>query len=135
MNTRAKLFDADEPGQNAPDFDLAGFTARPTASSKAMPDADEVKAIAAPVGFRSREPLPADTSIREAAGHAPRVRQPRRYRTGRNVQLNIKVRRETLDGFNALCEARGWVQGDTLARALAALERELADGPPQSDPH
>jgi hypothetical protein len=44
------------------------------------------------------------------------------------VQLNIKVRQDTLDAFNRLCDTYGWVQGEMLERALAALERELADG-------
>ena len=132
-SARAQLFDADESGQNAPDFDVAGFTARPADMGEPMPHADEVRAVAAPAGFRSREPLPVSAG---AFAPAPpsRRREPRRYRTGRNVQLNIKVRRETLDAFNTLCETRGWVQGETLARALAALERELAESRPTAGP-
>ena len=48
---------------------------------------------------------------------------PRRRRTGRNVQLNIKATQSTIDRFTALCDARGWAFGEALDHAL---ERDLA---------
>jgi hypothetical protein len=56
----------------------------------------------------------------------PLKREPRRYRTGRNVQHKIKVRAETLGFFYALADEEGWVLGETLERAIAVLTKELA---------
>lgn len=53
-------------------------------------------------------------------------RAARRYRTGRNVQFNVKALKETVDAFYGVSEAQGWVLGYTLERALEALQRELA---------
>jgi hypothetical protein len=39
------------------------------------------------------------------------------------VQLNIKVRAEALDSFYALADRQGWVLGETLEKALSALEK------------
>ena len=77
-----------------------------------------MRAIAENSDFRSREPAPAKQKSAE--------RERRRYTTGRNVQLNIKVRSETLDRFDALADAQGWVLGETLERAVHALEKQLA---------
>jgi hypothetical protein len=40
-------------------------------------------------------------------------------------QLNIKVRSETLDAFYSIADAEKWVLGETLERAVAALQKEL----------
>jgi hypothetical protein len=55
----------------------------------------------------------------------PERREPRRYRTGRNIQLNLKVRREAVDAFYRLADEQGWVLGEAFERAVAALERDL----------
>lgn len=69
--------------------------------------------------FRSREASPATPK-------PPKKREARVYRTGRNVQLNIKVSQETIDAIYAITEAnKGWVLGYTLERAIVALKREL----------
>jgi hypothetical protein len=47
----------------------------------------------------------------------------RRQTTGRNVQLNIKAKQETVDRINAIADRRGWVLGEVLEHALEALER------------
>ncbi len=80
--------------------------------------ADQVKGVAELAGFRSREPSPLPTS---EAGR----REPRRYRTGRNVQINLKVRQEAVDAFYKLADDQGWVLGDAFERAVAALGREV----------
>jgi hypothetical protein len=41
-------------------------------------------------------------------------------------QLNIKVRSETLDAFYSIADAEKWVLGETLERAVAALQKELS---------
>lgn len=105
---RASIFGEDD------DLDLSGFAPkRAAAGDPGGPPLHEIRRISEARGFRSRE------------GAQDPVR--RRHRTGRNVQLNIKVTPETLAEFNALCERQGWVQGETLARALAALQAELGE--------
>jgi hypothetical protein len=58
------------------------------------------------------------------ASRAPvKARQEqRRHRTGRNAQLNLKVRPETLARFTAIADREGWLLSETLERALDALE-------------
>lgn len=101
---RTSIFEDDD------DFDVRDFQpgkapARPAAS----PDA--VRRITEANNFQSRE--------------AAVPRAQRRYRTGRNVQLNMKVTPETLALFNRICDEQGWVQGEALDHAIAALQRQL----------
>lgn len=101
--------------------DLSDFRPKPPARP------EQVKALAEEAGFRSREPqdrpaggLPAPaTTVPEAR------REQRRYRTGRNQQLNLKVRAQDAEAFYAIADAQGWVLGEAFARAIAALAREL----------
>ena len=114
MSERASIFESDT------DFDVSGFAPKQEARGGGAPS-DKVRAISEAAQFRSREPdRPA--SVPETA---PAMREPRRYRTGRNVQLNIKVRAETLETFYALADEQGWVLGETLEKAVAALKKEL----------
>lgn len=119
MAERASVFDS------AGDFDVAGFAPKTPKPKQTEAAADAVRAVSEASSFRSREPVAAK------AVEVPR-REPRRYRTGRNVQLNVKVRAETLDAFHAIADAEGWVLGETLERAVAALRREIdsRDGAP-----
>ena len=94
------------------DFDVSDLAAAPATKAAPRVRREEVQRVAESQDFRSRE-----------AGPAARQR---RHRTGRNVQLNMKVRSETLERFNRLCDAQGWVQGEALEHALEALEREMA---------
>jgi len=104
---RAPLF-----GQNT-DLDLSDF--KPKAPAKP----EQVRDVAEQAGFRSREAVAPPTAAEEAR------REPRRYRTGRNVQLNLKVRREAVDAFYKIADEQGWVLGEAFERAVAALERNL----------
>jgi hypothetical protein len=107
MSERASVFDT------GPDFDVAGFAPQ---KPKASVAAEKVRQVSERASFKSREPAEPKAAQRE----------PRRYRTGRNVQLNIKVRAETLESFYALADSQGWVLGEALERAIAALTKELA---------
>ena len=51
-------------------------------------------------------------------------RAPRRHRTGRNVQLNVKVRPETAAQFTAMADEYHVVFGELLQQALDALKNE-----------
>jgi hypothetical protein len=112
--SRASVFGNDE------DFDVSGFAPKPVEKPAARPE--QVRVVSEAASFRSREPKRAPDPA--AAVEAPR-REQRRYRTGRNVQLNIKVRPEALQDFYALIDQYDWVQGDAFERAIAALKREL----------
>jgi hypothetical protein len=113
---RASIF------EDAPDVDVASFAPKTTIDAKA-PAAEQVRVVAEAAQFRSRQPAPPRPEPRAK-------RAPRQYRTGRNVQFNVKAQRETVDAFYMLSDAQGWVLGYTLQRALEALQREL--GKPKS---
>ncbi len=117
MSERASIFDNDT------DFDVTGFAPKKTDRGGEAPR-EIVKAVSEASKFPSREPVKTATPVRESASSLKR--EPRRYRTGRNVQLNIKVRAEALDSFYALADRQGWVLGEALERAVAALEKELS---------
>jgi hypothetical protein len=128
---RASVFD------QGPEIDISGFKPRTAIKPAAQPD--QVKAISESASFVSREPIQAprqtaapappvarsaeDTILARQAQREPITREPRRHRTGRNIQLNIKARAETIDRFYALADRNGWVLGETFERAIAALER------------
>lgn len=108
--TRASVFGAD-------DIDVSDFGPSPPAKGVQR---EQVRAVAEPASFSSREP-----GVR--AAH----REPRRHRTGRNVQLNLKVRQEDADAFYALADEHGWVLGEAFQKAIEAF-RKLADSYPGS---
>ncbi len=110
MAERAGLFEED--------LDLSQFTPhKPTKAEQPPPDV--VRQVAENANFQSREPI-----------KAPKPRQQRRYRTGRNIQLNTKVTPSTRDGFYEISDRYNWVLGETLERALQALKRELEKAGP-----
>jgi hypothetical protein len=110
MAERAGLFEED--------LDLSQFTPHKPAKAE-QPPPEAVRAVAESAKFQSREPA-----------KAPKQRQQRRYRTGRNIQLNTKVTTSTRDGFYEISDRYNWVLGETLERALQALRRELEKDSP-----
>jgi hypothetical protein len=103
-----------------PDLDISGFGPK-AAPDTAAPKPEQVRAVSEAAQFRSREPgTVAAVPVAPAA-----KREQRRHRTGRNVQFNVKASQETVDAFYAISDQRGWVLGETLEHALAALTREL----------
>ena len=104
----------------ADDLDVSGFMPKPAPASPAHPE--QVRAVSEKAQFKSREPRPA------AAPASVIKREPRRYRTGRNMQLNIKARTEAIDAFYSIANKQGWVLGETFERAIDALRRELGSG-------
>jgi hypothetical protein len=85
-----------------------------TKPKKATPIAEQtITRIADDNNFPSRQaPKPS----------APR-RKPRRYRTGRNQQLNIKATGDTIEKFIKAAEDRHVPLGELLRLALDALEQ------------
>jgi hypothetical protein len=91
--------------------------------TKGRPDSTLARQSAEATGFRSREAKPAAPT---APAPASRAGAPRRRRTGRNAQFNLKARPETIQSFCAVADAQGWGLGETLEHAVALLEREYA---------
>lgn len=114
MTERASIFDTD------PDFDVSGFAPKEKRAGEAPPEA--VREVSQAASFRSREPQPPT----KAENQGSPQREPRRYRTGRNVQLNIKVRPETLESFYAIADREGWILGETFEKAISALNQQIA---------
>jgi hypothetical protein len=102
------------------DLDVSGFAPKLPAP-KAMVETEQVRAVSEGASFRSREP-----AVATPTAPSPPRREPRRYRTGRNVQLNLKVRQEVVDAFYALADGQNWVLGEAFERAVDALKRELS---------
>ncbi len=103
------------------DLDVSGFAPRAAAAEKRIVLPEQVKAVSEAASFVSREPKgqsePADAWRREA----------RRYRTGRNMQINIKAQAGTIERFYKIADKQGWVLGETFERAIAALARDLGE--------
>ena len=111
---RASIFDegADR------DLDLTGFEPKKARAERPAESPEKVRALSEANHFPSRAPA------RPQPPESPPLRRGRR--TGRNMQLNIKATQDTVDLFYRLTDSQGWVLGETLERALEALERELA---------
>jgi hypothetical protein len=111
--SRASVF------ENVPDIDISDFAPKARVDKEA-PTPAQVKAVAEAANFPSRQAA-APVSTTPSTKRTGRL-----YRTGRNVQINVKVSQETLDAIYAVTDANdGWVLGYTLERAIAALQREL----------
>ncbi|MGE0372930.1 MAG: stability/partitioning determinant [Gammaproteobacteria bacterium] len=108
---RASIFTEEEPDLGAV------FKPKPARAPADPVVKDQVRAVSEAANFRSREPKP-------AAAAAPK-REQRRYRTGRNIQLNIKARAADVEAFYDIADRQKWVLGETFQRAIEALTREL----------
>ncbi|MBN1087318.1 hypothetical protein JNO12_24535 [Erwinia aphidicola] len=75
--------------------------------------------------------MPTNTVLSAASQHRqlpPIERSKRRFKTGRNIQINIKGEQETKDELYRVADIIDEPLGETLKRALAALKRELESG-------
>ena len=118
MSERAGLFEDGDA-----DFDVAGFAPKTTEKVDSL-SPDAIRAVSEKANFSSREPTAAK---KEKKSEAP-TRQARIHRTGRNVQVSVKMRTETRDAFYKLADDEGCVLGEVLDRAITARNRELAGG-------
>lgn len=117
MKSRASIFD-DE-------LDVSGFKPK-SAPDPAAPPIEQVRAVAEASNFPSRE---AKKPVVQPAMSAMPKREPRRHRTGRTEQFNARTTTATVQALYAIADRQGWLVGETLEHALAALQREL-DGKP-----
>ena len=78
--------------------------------------------VAQASGFTSREAKPVVET--ETPAPAPR-REMRGRRTGRNAQLNLKLRPETIERFYSVADGKGWMLGEAFEKALELLEKEV----------
>ncbi len=108
---RASIFDGED------DLDVSGFAPKADRESNPVP-AELVRGIAEASRFPSREARPAPPT--------PKRRPPRIHRTGRTMQFNARAKPETIEALYAIADRQGWLVGETLEHALAALQRELA---------
>ena len=108
MRERASIF-ADNEG-----LDVSGFAPKTVPEAPGL-DPGVVRAVAEASRFPSRE-------ARAAVSRRP----PRIHRTGRTMQFNARARPETVEALYAIADRQGWLVGETLEHALAALQRELA---------
>ena len=111
----------DEPGA---EIDLTGFAPKRTTDKLVVPDAT-VRHTSEEGGFPSRPARPQTPPLR------------RQVKSGRTVLLNARITQRAHDRFHAIIESerlrfeRGELMhrvtlGEVVERALAALERELA---------
>lgn len=103
-------------GDALEDLDLSGF--KPRQAPVPRPPSGESNLVAEAAGFRSREPKESESIPGGAGDAAPQ----RRRRTGRNAQFNLKARPETIAAYCALADRMGWGLGETLEKAVEALE-------------
>jgi hypothetical protein len=103
--------------EDANDIDLSGFEPATDRKRKLKPPKEQVKAVSEAAHFPSREPpAPEAGSVK---------RKPHWHRTGRTAPLACRVMPETLDKIYDTAEKQGWKIGETVERAMDALEREL----------
>ena len=103
-NDRASMFDEEA--------ELDGFAPKPKAAAEGQgtvaqiaPKKEDIRRVAEGAGFGSRE--------------------PRRHRTGRDVQLNMRVTGSDKERFYEIADQQGWVMGELMHHALDALEDSL----------
>jgi hypothetical protein len=108
---RASIFAGDEV------LDVSGFAPKADHEVSAV-SAELVRGIAEASRFPSREA--------KASAPTPTRRPPRIHRTGRTMQFNARTTPQTVEALYAIADRQGWLVGETLERALAALQRELA---------
>jgi hypothetical protein len=105
---RASIFAGDEDA-----LDLSGFAPKSGGPEPVEVSAELVRAVAEASRFPSREA--------KAARRPPRI-----HRTGRTMQFNARTTPQTIEALYAIADRQGWLVGETLEQALAALQRELA---------
>lgn len=106
---------------------LANLTSKdfPKKPAKRIPkvSTEKIKQTAETAGFQAGEAKESDQE--DLPQEVPVATDQRRYRTGRNVQINIKIRAEDREEFLKITDERFKIQGLTFQRMLEALQREI----------
>ena len=102
-------------------FDPAEWKPPKSKPANKRPKKEATSKVAEASGFKSREAQATESLAAPVA--------PRRRRTGRNAQFNLKARPETIEAYCAIADARGWGLGETLEKAVELLEREYKRRP------
>jgi len=122
---RASIFDAEDE-----EVDLSDFAPKSQPDPSA-PAIDQVRAVSERANFPSREARVAEGRGPQPTAPAPANREPaspnyrRRRRSPRSVQLSIKATPQGAERLAAIADKQDWTYGETLDRALDALQREL----------
>ena len=115
--------------ENTDDVDLSAFTPRPK-STKPKPTREKVRAVSEAAKFPSRQAsAPAAEPVSQPEMPEPSKRRQQRYhRTGRIAPMNCRIMPASLEKLYAIVDQHGWLVGETVERAIDALERELQKG-------
>ncbi|VVE56599.1 hypothetical protein PAQ31011_05121 [Pandoraea aquatica] len=120
--------------------DLGDFAPRSAGQRRDVPP-EMIESLAQTENFPSRRPNqntspePKPTTALAPTKPAPKSTErpqdpprhtPRRYRTGRNQQFNIKATSETIELFHATADDMEIPRGELLRQALDAFLRERA---------
>ena len=103
MSSRPNLFEEQ-------DIDVSGFAPKTDLAPQA--DRDALRQAGEAAGFQSR----------------PVQRPARRYRTGRTAQFNTRIMPTAFERFYQIADEQGWKIGETVEKALEALEEKLGQG-------
>ena len=112
---RASIFAGDDG------LDVSAFTPK-AAHELNGASAELVRSVAEASRFPSREAKASQDHL------VPMRRPPRIHRTGRTMQFNARTTPQTVEALYAIADRQGWLVGETLEHALAALQRELSRG-------
>lgn len=112
----------------SPFGDLNDFAPAPKGKATKKVQKEVVDQVAAENGFPSRQPVKTAKVVKAApspaaTAPAPAAKEQRRYRTGRNQQINLKATGETIEHLYRLADEMNVPLGEVLARALVALEK------------
>lgn len=99
------------------EFNPAEWTPPKASAANDRPRKEAINQAAQAAGFKSREAKPAP--LLAGAGQGA----PRRRRTGRNAQFNLKAKPETIEAFMAIADRQNWGLGETLEHAVELLEK------------
>jgi len=115
VSDRISIFD--EGAGKGDEVDLTAFQPK-QGTEPARPEPGQVRAVSEAANFPSRQ---AQTAA------SPEKRKTHHRRTGRTAQLAAKIRPEYLDRLYGMAERQNWLVGETVERALDALQREIGE--------
>lgn len=95
---------------------LKDFGPKLASEQKTRPSNAEIETLANEHGFVGRQSTPTSPLVERAK---------RRFKTGRNIQINIKGEQDTKAELYRVADILDAPLGETLKRALAALCREM----------